>query len=760
MIRWRDAEQALDLGVHDLLQDSPGFGAVAMSGRARRAAGVELHRELQRASSLQAELRLRHVELVHGWTCTVHGRVDGIGEEEGHTVVEEIKSSALDAEGLDAVSGFGAWERQLRLYLCFVEVAGWPAPVGRLRVVSLVDGSERILVMRPDPDTRPALRAWLEERIHLRERWLAWLGRRRASPVRFAHPDFRPSQRELAELVERSVLQERQLLVQAPTGLGKTAAVAWGAIRAAWATDRRIFWATARTPQQWEIERTLRAMAPTTLRAVTLRAQGKACDGCAPETCPLADRPFELDSIEEIGVLDADAVTAHARRLGRCPWRLGRVLAEHFADLVIGDLNYAFDPDVHLRFLDAGWIVVVDEAHQLPDRAMAWGSPKLEAAEARAAAEAYAAHPPFVVVAEAVAAEIDEAELRAEGAITEPSLARWRDLRDRIDELALDHAAMARREEDPWLELARAVEHFVSALERAGEETVALWSPGELRLCCRDPARVLGPRFAAFSASIQLSATLSPDWFHRDRCGLDPARTDSRVFASPFPPENRLVLAVRGVSTAYAHRARDREKLLALLESAAAAVPGNVGLYFGSFEQLIDLFGALELPGRERLWQRAEMPEAERAAVLDALRAGGAPKALAAVLGGAFGEGVDLPAGALQAAIVVGPALPPPSVERSLLQQWLEDRFDEGFDLAFIHPGMTRVVQAAGRVVRGPEERGAVVLVCQRFARRQYARWLPEDWEVRATAKPAGLLEDFFAEGPDPHRGGGPGGRR
>lgn len=744
MLRFDDDARTLDLSVHDLLAEAPGARGPAMSGRARRRMGMELHQRLQGESTLEAEVVLRHVEVVRGWTCTVHGRVDGVGEEDGHTILEEIKSSALPAERLDEVESFGAWERQLALYVCFAEAAKMADPVGRLRVVSLVDGSERIVTLRPDPELRGWLVAWLERRVHLRDHWLAWRSVRRNGAVVFPHEAWREGQVEAARAAEDAVREGGHLMLQAPTGVGKTAAVAYGVIKAAFATDKRVLWTTARTPQQWEIEKTLRAMKGTPLRTVTLRAQSKACGGCAPETCPLAQVEIDIDGIE--GMVDADRVEAEAKARGVCPWRLGRMLAEYVADVVIGDQNYGFDPEMHLRACASkDWVVVVDEAHQLPDRAMGWGSPELHADLARAVD----LPGPFAQIAAEVEQEIEDAGLRADGPITEPSLPRWRDLRDRIDELALDHAALPLRDDDPWLPFARAVDRFTAALERAGEETVATWDVDVIRLVCRDPSPVLTPRFDEYHASVSLSATLHPDWFYRDRCGLDPSRTRSLRIASPFPPDNRLVLAVRGVSTAYKHRGRDRDKVLAQLEACAAAVPGNVAIFFGSFEQLRDLFEALDLPGRERLMQRPDLDEAGRAELLAALREPGPPKVMAAVLGGAFGEGVDLPNGALQAAIIVGPALPPPSIERQLIQAWYEDRFDQGFDLAFVHPGMTRVVQAAGRVVRGPEERGAVVLLCQRFVRYQYGSFLPEEWTPRATNRPAELLGEFFGRNRD-----------
>lgn len=769
-LRWDDAARTLDVGVSDLLEAAErDVRAPAMSARARMAAGVALHRELQEASALAAEVRLKHTVVVREWVCTVHGRVDGLGEEGGRTVLEEIKSTALPADHLAAAPGFPAWEKQLGWYVHFARAARLADPVGRLRVVSLVDGSERVWIVGPDDARAAELGARLERWVFAREERLAWRARRRAGPVVFAHDDVREGQERIADAVEEAARAGRHLLLTAATGTGKTAAVLQGALRAARDLDLRVFWATARTTQQEVAERTVREMAArgTPIRAVTLRAREKACLNervdCRPEACRYADGYHDrsapaLDRLAEAGQPSADDVAAAGRLDVLCPYALALDWAER-ADLVIGDANYAFDPDVRGGFAEGKeWLIVVDEAHQLPDRAMGWGSPQLPRAAVEAALAGMPAEGGWTAL-RALATEVgdalDDAALLAVGEVegtlvVEPNLRRWTDLRDRFDEVAFDHALLRASQPadapDPWTDLARALFRFAGALERAGEETVALAAPEGLRLVCRDPSRVLGPVFGAARAAIAVSATLHPDWFWRERCGLHPDRTDTLAIEPPFPPENRHVVVVPGVSTAFRHRERDRAALVEILERTVAAVPGNVAVFFGSFEQLGSFTEELRWAGRERLLQVPAMGEGERAALLARMREPGPPRVLGAVLGGIFGEGVDLPGDALRAVIVVGPALPPPSSERALLSAWYEDQFDAGFELAYVHPGMTRVVQAAGRVVRGPEERGMVVLLCQRFLRHEYAAYLPAHWQVTRSRKPWEEAERFFGE--------------
>jgi Rad3-related DNA helicase len=269
---------------------------------------------------------------------------------------------------------------------------------------------------------------------------------------------------------------------------------------------------------------------------------------------------------------------------------------------------------------------------------------------------------------------------------------------------------------------------------------------------CLDPSKELGPRIAGLGGFVAASATLTPASFYRDLFGLEPGRYRTVVSHGAFPPENRKVVVVPRVSTAWRDRAREAEPTAALIERCIRVVPGNAAVYFPSFAMLRDLAARWALPVHEVLIQEPGMSEPERQALLARLSAG-RPMVLAAVLGGVFAEGIDLPPGALDAVMVVGPALPPVGLERDLLRAFFEDRYGEGFRYASLIPGMTRVVQAAGRLLRRPEDRGAIVLFDRRFRWRDYRELLPEDWDLDVPDDPAAAIEAFFTYAAS---GGGP----
>ena len=787
MLRWNDDLRTLDLSVGDLLAAGERhLRALAMSGRARLAAGSALHREVQADptrgdeheddATWRNEVRLRHRRVVREWTVTIHARLDGVLETDEGVVIEEIKSSGLPAMSLDAVEGFPAWEKQLALYLWMARCERWDAPRGLLRVVSLLDGGQRFVPVT-EPDTLEGeVLAYLDAQVARRESRLAWQALRAGAPVPFAHDDPRPGQTDAADATYAAGLLGRHLLLTAPTGTGKTASLLHGALRASAERGLQVFWATARTTQGAIVERTLADMTArgARVRSVTLRAREASClqevVDCRPEACPAARGHFER-APAALAALPDLATHADVMRVARacnvCPHALAHERAE-LADVVLGDLNHVFDPDRRAYGEDATWMVVVDEAHQLPERVQEMASPALtrthiEAARLQAseAAENDAGWASLRDLADEIGEAFQDAALLGEEVVegelvVEVNQRRWSDLRDRCDELALDHAgllhaALEQASEDPWTTLVHAVARFVSALGRAGEETVALWTPERLQLVNRDTAGLLAPVFGKVAASVCTSATLAPTWFFRERCGLDPDRTDEHAVPPHFPTENRLVVAVPGVSTAFRHRERDSAALAEAIERCVEATPGNVAVFFSSFAVLEDLMGRVGWADRAVLRQTPSMDGASRDALLARMRdsdGGGVPCVLAAVLGGIFAEGVDLPKGALRTVIVAGPALPPPSAMLALRTAWWQERFDDGFALASVQPGMTRVVQAAGRVVRGPEERGAVVLLCQRFVQHAYASLLPPTWEVRKARQPWEALEPFFgAEG-------------
>ncbi|MBT3217876.1 MAG: hypothetical protein HN348_02185 [Proteobacteria bacterium] len=793
-IRFDDQQRALALSVRDLVHEGMPRGhltlEVVRSNLARMAAGRSVHDEYQNLReqedpSFRSEVRLKHQMVVLHWTVTIVGRVDGLTEEAGRAVVEEVKSSALDVNRLSVTKAHD-WRthtEQLEIYLWMLAEAQYAEPVGRLILVSLADASRHVLGVGLERErVGVMIRERLRELIVTRERWLAWLSRRREYSIPLPFEEWRPGQEEVATTVKSSLDKGGRLFVEAPTGMGKTAAVVHGALEHAFRCDRQVFWSTSRNTQQAVIEQTLSRFvdAGLPLRFVRLTAKEKVClnevVACRPEACPYArsyyDKLREHDLVELMlgrQCLNRAAIENAARTHEVCPFELGLDLAEH-VDVVIGDYNYAFDPAVLLRRLfgdnkGARWIVVADEAHHLVGRARQWGSPKISVEQAKGAIslleqKGRGRYGTFVQIAREVQQRVVEAALTAVGpsrngmSVAEPSTITWRELADRIDEVGLDYAllkadfpAVALGENDPWLELARRVLRFSEALQAAEEETVSLVKLAsgreELGLLCLDPSRMMGPHLQRLGGFLAMSATLSPHRFYRELLGLPP-NTQTCSVTSPFPVENLKVMVYPDISTIYRDRASHAEATAGIIARCVRAQTGNAAVYFPSFQMLKDIVRRLDLPERVVLVQEPSMSEASRVRMLDRLSSKGESVVLAAVLGGIFAEGIDLPAGALSLVLVAGPALPPVGLEQDLLRAWYQERYGEGFLFASLVPGMTRVVQAAGRIIRRDEDRGVVVLLGQRFRRNEYRALLP--WSVRVDSNPEAVIGSFWEQ--------------
>ena len=787
-LRFDDDNRGLALSVRDLVHARPLRGHLRESlggSAARMAAGRDAHtawqdqreagdREFRREVSVSVRV------VVRDWECHIRGRLDGLTRKGDVWVVEEVKSTLSDPSWLAQaeVASFGDWAEQAGLYAWLLEASGKRPVEARLVVISLVSGEERTLEVPLDlPSLQEEAVARLEALVQAREAWLAWRARRREAAVPFPHDTPRDLQWDMVADVEGGLARGEHVLLTAPTGSGKTAAVLTGVLRHSYETGKRVFIATAKGTQREILERTLEGFADKglPLRTAMVRARERVCLNevvdCRPEACTHAHGHYDragpvLEHLVEAGHVPGDMLDDAARHAQVCPFALSMSLADR-ADVVVGDYNYAFHPQVALRQLFGEsweeWILVVDEAHNLVERARDYGSAELSRGSCLEVADWVDEEPGgrgteaaswCRAVADAIldARELEDAGAHGEwevglhpegwgvlAEVGEGRLLAW-----------LGATASSRLAVDPFRDLVREVQRFAGLLREAGDETLVCFArrPGReptLRLACLDPSRWMQERLDAFSGSVLLSATLRPEAYHRDLLGMAPERVGAAAHGSDWPAENRAVILATRVSTAYKDRQAHRGRTGALIAELIQATPGQVAVFYPSFAMLRSLAPLCEVEGREALIQGRGLSEERRSELLESLVAPGARKVLHAVLGGLFAEGVDLPGEVLQTVVVVGPALPPIGLERDRMRVWCEEQYGHGFRYAFLVPGMNRVVQAAGRVVRGPAERGAVVLVGRRFGWRGYQELLPEEWQASRSEDPVAALREFWS---------------
>jgi len=310
--------------------------------------------------------------------------------------------------------------------------------------------------------------------------------------------------------------------------------------------------------------------------------------------------------------------------------------------------------------------------------------------------------------------------------------------------------------DDPVDEFFSAFGQFCIVLGMEGEEFSYIYDTtgGEaLKIVCKDPSRQLARRLEGFHSVIAMSATLEPMEFYRQMLGFDTERTDQASFPSPFPKENRRIVVVPTVSTTFRVRAAHYGRIAKIIATTAAARLGNYMALFPSYDFLRGVAGQVPEGPWEVLTQEPKMTEQQRVTLLEALQEPQPPKLILAVQGGLFAEGVDYPGETLSGVIIISPALPQMSFERELMRQYYEDHYGKGFEFAYLYPGMNRVIQSVGRLIRSESDRGVAVLVCQRFAQTQYSTLFPPDWSESMADNRAGYnladeLADFWGGNP------------
>jgi DNA excision repair protein ERCC-2 len=273
----------------------------------------------------------------------------------------------------------------------------------------------------------------------------------------------------------------------------------------------------------------------------------------------------------------------------------------------------------------------------------------------------------------------------------------------------------------------------------------------KLKIFCKDPSRFLGKIFDSAHATIALSATLEPFEFYRKTLGFPDDRTTEVSLPSPFPRENRKIVVISDVETTYKQRANHYDRIAETVGQIAEASEGNYLALFPSYAFLREVGERMPPLRKNVLTQRTDMTDYERNAFLDILRHRGTRggNLILAVSGGMYAEGVDYQGDMLSGVMVVGPALPQVSFEQELLKRYYDDQYGAGFEFAYLIPGMTRVVQSAGRVIRSESDVGVIALLCRRFTQESYTRYFPADWYEESprelvSKKPASEIRAFF----------------
>ena len=639
-----------------------------------------------------------------------------------------------------------------------------------VRVV-YVDTKGRVLASFDGPSQRDALRerfmALLEPYARRLRLVRAHERARDASlhALPFPYETYRPGQRELAVQVYTAIRRGRRLFASMPTGTGKSAAALYPALKALGEGHTgRVYYLTARTTQRQGALDALALMRrhPLHLWALTLDAKDRQCPQhtlCHPDFCPRAKGHYlrEQDAVDELLREDdwsPDRIAAVAEARQVCPFELSLALAE-LADLTVCDLNYALDPAVHIqRVFDrtSDVTLLIDEAHELPDRAREMLSGaidggrirRLRTVTGRALGRKHRLYQAMTAVLRALE------DLPVEDGAREGRLASLpRSLTDAAQSLADELLELGARQL-PWEEVGERLTDtlspllgFTRALRRDPEGYAFLWQGGRDRTVTAyalDISGYLAEVTERLRGVVFFSATLEPlpamarllGGGEEDACFSAP---------SPFPPERLLVLR-HAISTRYRDREQAAQPLALLCERAVRAHPGRYIVFFPSFAMLRQAEPFFTLPHQT---QRPGLSIPEREAFLRPYHEAAAPCLSLCVLGGIFAEGIDLPGRCLDGVIVIGLGLPQNDLFRETLRGRYQETLGDGFLYAYLIPGLQKVAQAVGRVIRGETDRGIAVLLDDRYSRADVRALLPAHWQVRPSAELRELAA-FWAE--------------
>jgi DNA excision repair protein ERCC-2 len=744
------------------------------------------------------EVHVSHTTGIGGWTVTVQGRIDGLSVDRSarRVVVEEVKSIHFDLE-LEALYRSEKLQRhlyQLLLYSYFLaqqpEYAEFEfAP--QLVLIDLLTSDTKTIDAEFDRErVGDTLRGSLSELVEEIETAQALRVAKRAfaETLQFPYEAMRPYQDEIVHAVARAVYQRDALLVSAPTGIGKTMAVLYPAVKQSLKLGKKLFFLTSKTLQQDAAVNALKMLNDGSFRVLRIRSKQKMCAHtqmiCHEDFCPFAAKYSE--KMEKSGLVseiatsmsyfDPDLTFELARSKEVCPFEVSLELIEQ-ADVIVCDYNYIFDPYVGLKAYqqesDYGdCVLVVDEAHNLVDRGRGYYSPELHEKSFdlikqhlygrncwiegwEELLEILRSH--FHALAEEAFADAGQGEVKQ--ALCSPSRELFMEQRTEWERIVLHYIGWKIdnrivEEDDPLIDFYFKLVKFANLLSEEGDEFSHLIEQTQdglkVKIFCKDPSRFLGKIFDSAHATVALSATLEPFEFYRRTLGMPDKRVGELSLPSPFPKENRKIVVIPDVETTWKQRANHYERIATTVADIAEAADGNFLALFPSYAFLREVAERMPPLGKHVMVQRTDMTDYERNAILDILRE--KPRRgnlILGVSGGMYAEGIDYQGDMLSGVMVVGPALPSVSFEQELLKRYYDDQYGAGFEFAYLIPGMTRVVQSAGRVIRSETDVGIIALLCRRFTQETYTRYFPADWYDESprelvTKKAASEIRSFF----------------
>ncbi len=699
----------------------------------------------------------------------INGRIDGIIVEASEITIHEIKTIEADISKVTEKQNELHWA-QLKCYAyIYAKQNSYSKLKGLLTYYNRNDKSE---ISFSEDLLFEKLESFFNSLVYpyigFAAKELDWKNIRDISikALDFPYNNYRKGQRQLAVSVYRAITNKLRLFAQAPTGTGKTLATLFPAIKAIGEGEiDRVFYLTAKTITRTVAQNTFLLLKQNglLLRTLVLTAKEKICFSpetpCEPEYCQFLKNLIEnhsnaINDILQINYYDRQTIESYALKYDICPFEFSLELAL-YCELIICDYNYLFDPRVSLKrfFTESNekFCFLVDEAHNLVDRAREMYSTKIIKSDILNLRKKLRTDFPSLykkltkintvllklkkeVLQRATQATATMAEIDCfHESIIPKELVSYIEGYVLLAEQFLDVINNSPYK-DEFLEVFFNFINFIKISELYDDRYTTLYYLSEdfvICLYCLDPSRLLHKQLSLGKSSILFSATLTPlDYYKTILGGRDKDATIS--LTSPFPPDNLKVLLQDKISTRYSNRHRSYKKIADIIADVCLKKTGNYLVFFPSFKYMndvIDAFLLLELDVI-KLIQENNMNEQAREEFLNKFETVHERSLIGfAVMGGIFGEGIDLTGDKLSGVVIVGVGLPQICFERNIIMDYFNKKLGSGFEYSYTYPGINRVLQAAGRVIRTETDKGFVVLIDDRFGTSKYKSLFPKEWK-------------------------------
>lgn len=719
--------------------------------------GTRIHQKIQRTyqESDQKEVYLRADLSFKDLVFTIDGRCDGLLFRDEAVIIDEIKSTSQPLEHLGQ-EGIPVHWAQAKMYAyiyakdhhlqeIFVQLTYVPVETDEKKYFKQCFTFQdlEIFVHEVVESYYPYAKLLHDHRKARNES---------SKQLVFPFETYRAGQRKLAGGVYKTIVEEKSLFVKAPTGIGKTISTFFPSVKAMGEGHlNRIFYLTAKTITRTTAEEAVQRMRSCGLRmkSVTITAKDKVCfkdeTKCQKDYCEFANGYYDrineaiLDIVSNESTMNREVIEKYARKHTICPFEFSIDLA-YAADAVICDYNYIFDPRVSLKRLfeeqKKSTLLLVDEAHNLVDRGREMFSASLNKDSFLQLKKEFKTVNKVIYEC---ASKINAWFISLKKNHAELSEFTLELLDEELVELLIQFNEGAepflQKENAPTLlELYFQVNAFLKIVELLDEHFVIYGEKNKndvtLKLFCIDPSKLLQKMGKNYRSKVFFSATLSPLFFYQDILG---GQVDDYSLSIPSPfKEEQTDIFIKPLSTRYRDRDRTKEPIASMIHSLVQNRPGNYLVFFPSYQYLLAVYEQFitEFPGIHTLLQGAGMSEHEREAFLEEFKPNQTETLIGfAVLGGVFSEGVDLKGDRLNGVVVIGVGLPQLCYERNLIKDHFNQKERSGYDYAYVFPGMNKVLQAGGRLIRSEEDHGTIVLVDDRFLLRQYQDLLPQEWQ-------------------------------